>query len=139
MNQDMNFLPILFATLHKRMMDYHQQVLTKYGLAKIHMPYLMILHEHPEGMTQREMIDSLFLDKAHASRALKDLVQLGFVRKDDEGTYKNKYYILDLGKALIQESRSEGLRLREKLASVLSKDEIEQFRHISSKIMSIFE
>lgn len=139
MNQDMNFLPILFSTLHKRMMDYHQQVLSKYGLAKIHMPYLMILFEHPEGMTQREMIETLFLDKAHASRALKDLVELKFVRKDDEGTYKNKYYILDLGKALIQESRSEGLRLREKLASVLTKEEIEQFRHISSKIMSIFE
>lgn len=138
-HQDINTMPTLFSALHKKMMERHHQLLSKYGLTKIHMPYLMVLGDHQEGLTQKEMIDLLFLDKAHASRALRDLVSKHMIYKDDETLYKNKYYILEEGQKIVEESKKETMLVKMKILESMTEDEIVLFRKLIERIIKILE
>jgi DNA-binding MarR family transcriptional regulator len=139
MNPDLNSLPMLFSALHKKMMEQHQQFLLEVGLSKMHVPYLMILAEHQEGLTQKEMIDQLFLDKAHASRALRDLIMKKMIRKDEETIYKNKYYLEEKGRNIIKNMRETTQALRMKIFSSLDDDEVALFKRLSEKLLKLLE
>lgn len=139
MNQDLNSLPILFAALHKKMMEQHQKLLLEAGLSRIHVPYLMILSEHEQGLTQKEMIDLLFLDKAHASRALRDLIDKKMIRKNDETIYKNKYFLEENGRKMIQKMQETQQALRMKMLSALDEDEVLLFKRLSEKLLKLLE
>lgn len=132
-------MPQLFAALHKKMMDNHQKILLTYGLTKMHMPYLMILNQHPDGLTQRDMIDALFLDKGHASRALRDLIALEMIKKDDETMYKNKYYLCEKGKLVVLAMKKDSEQLRMKILESMTEEEVILFRNLSEKIIKILE
>lgn len=136
---NLDAMPTLFAALHKRMMDNHQRILSQYGLTKIHSPYLMILNDHKEGLTQREMIDALFLDKAHASRALRDLISMMMIKRDDETMYKNKYYLLEKGQEVVDSLKKDTMLLRMKILESMTEEEISMFRNLTEKIIKILE
>ena len=136
---NLDAMPTLFAALHKKMMDNHQKILSDYGLTKIHSPYLMILNDHKEGLTQREMIDALFLDKAHASRALRDLISMSMIKRDDETMYKNKYYLLEKGEEVVTALKKDTLQLRMKILELMTEEEIMMFRNLTEKIIKILE
>lgn len=138
-NTSIDSMPTLFAALHKRMMENHQKILSEYGLTKIHMPYLMILNDHKEGLTQREMIDALFLDKGHASRALRDLLEKDMIKRDDETMYKNKYYLLDQGKEVVTAVKKDSMQLRMKILELMTEEEMILFRNLAEKILKILE
>jgi len=137
MRNDLDMLPMLFGMLHKKMMDQHQEVLVHNGLNKTHLPYLLVLSKHVDGMTQKEMIDALFLDKGHASRALKELVELHMVRIDQERTYKNKYYIEHRGLSIIKEIKQVNDSVRKKIENVLTDEEIMVLNSLIQKIMHL--
>lgn len=137
MRNDLDMLPMLFGMLHKKMMEQHQEVLTQNGLNKTHMPYLMVLSKHQDGMTQKEMIETLFLDKGHASRALKELVKLNMVRVDAERTYKNKYFLQEQGLSVIKKIKSVNDSVKEKIENVLTDEELGVLRGLIQKIMHL--
>lgn len=139
MNPDLNSLPMLFSALHKKMMEQHHKLLIEAGLSRIHIPYLMVLSEHEKGLTQKEMIDLLFLDKAHASRALHDLVDKKIIRKDEETIYKNKYYLEEDGKQIIKKMNETTQTLRMKIFSELEDQEIALFKRLSEKLLKLLE
>lgn len=139
MSKDMSTLPMMFNALHKKMMEKHQNILMSSNLSKVHMPYLLILADHPEGITQKAMTDLLFMDKAHASRALKDLLSKNMIKKDDETVYKNKYYLSDEGKTVVENIKEVSRRLREHIIKALTTEELELFRQLSDKIVRIID
>lgn len=138
-NTSLDSMPTLFAALHKRMMENHQKILNEYGLTKMHMPYLMVLNDHQEGLTQREMINALFLDKGHASRALRDLLEKGMIKRDDDTMYKNKYYLLPLGEEVVRFVKKDSMQLRMKILELMTEEEIVLFRSLAEKIIKILE
>lgn len=138
-NTNLDQMPTLFAALHKRMMENHQKILSEFGLTKIHMPYLMILKDHEEGLTQKEMIDALFLDKGHASRALRDLLEKEMIKRDDETMYKNKYHLLDQGQKVVTAVKKDSMQLRMKILELMTEEEIVLFRNLAEKIIKILE
>lgn len=139
MNPDLNSLPMLFSALHKKMMEQHHKLLIEAGLSRIHIPYLMILSEHKEGLTQKEMIDLLFLDKAHASRALRDLIDKHMIRKDEETIYKNKYYLEEDGMHIIKKMNETTQAWRMRIFSELDDDEISLFKRLTEKLLKLLE
>lgn len=139
MKKDMTTLPMIFNTLHKKMMEKHHDILNSYNLSKVHMPYLLIISDHQEGITQKAMTNVLFMDKAHASRALKDLLNKAMINKDDETVYKNKYYLTDLGKKVVEDIRTSSMKMREKIILALTPEEIDAFRKLSEKLVSVID
>lgn len=134
MNHDMSLLPMLFSALQKKMMEQHQKIMDQYQISKAHMPYLMMLRSSKEGMTQHELSEKSFLDKAHTSRALKELLEKNLVEKEDLSKYKNKFKLTEKGLEVAQAFKAEGSKMHKKVFETLSKEELEQLRNIISKL-----
>ena len=139
MNKDISLLPMLFAALHKKMMDQHQKILASNNLSKTHLPYLMILNDNQDGLMQNEMSDMLFLDKAHTSRSLKELQENGYIVKGDINTYKNKFRLTDKGIDIAKTFKNQNALMRQKVFETLSKEEIDQLSNIISKLYKAIE
>jgi DNA-binding MarR family transcriptional regulator len=139
MNKDISLLPMLFAALHKKMMEQHQKILASNNLSKTHLPYLMILNDNQDGLMQNEMSDMLFLDKAHTSRSLKELQENGYIVKGDVNTYKNKFRLTDKGIDIAKTFKNQNALMRQKVFETLSKEEIDQLSNIISKLYKAIE
>ncbi len=134
MNHDILLLPMLFTALQKKMMEQHQKIMDQYQISKAHMPYLMMLRSNKEGMTQHELSEKSFLDKAHTSRALKELLEKNLVEKEDISKYKNKFKLTEKGLKVAQAFKAEGSKMHKKVFEALSKEELEQLRNIIAKL-----
>ena len=130
---------MLFAALHKKMMEQHQKILASNNLSKTHLPYLMILNDNQDGLMQNEMSDMLFLDKAHTSRSLKELQENGYIVKGDINTYKNKFRLTDKGIDIAKTFKNQNALMRQKVFETLSKEEIDQLSNIISKLYKAIE
>jgi len=139
MSHDMSLLPMLFSAIQKKMMEQHQKIMDKYGISKSHMPYIMMLKSNKEGMTQQELTEKSFLDKAHTSRSLKELLEKGYVEKENTSKYKNKFRLTEQGLEVAKEFKTEGAKVHKKVFEVLSEEEIQQLGKIVSKIYDAFE
>jgi len=139
MNKDISLLPMLFAALHKKMMEQHQKILASNNLSKTHLPYLMILNDNQDGLMQNEMSEMLFLDKAHTSRSLKELQENGYIVKGDINTYKNQFRLTDKGIDIAKTFKSQNALMRQKVFETLNKEEIDQLSNIISKLYKAIE
>lgn len=139
MNKDISLLPMLFAALHKKMMEQHQMLLASHNLSKTHLPYLMILNDNKDGKMQNEMSEMLFLDKAHTSRSLKELQEMGYVIKEDINTYKNKFRLTDKGFDIAKAFKNQNELMRQKVFESLNKEELDQLSNIISKLYKAIE
>ena len=139
MNKDISLLPMLFAALHKKMMEQHQKILATNNLSKTHLPYLMILNDNQDGLMQNEMSEMLFLDKAHTSRSLKELQENGYIVKGDINTYKNKFRLTDKGIDIAKTFKNQNALMRQKVFETLNKEEIDQLSNIISKLYKSIE
>jgi DNA-binding MarR family transcriptional regulator len=139
MNKDISLLPMLFAALHKKMMEQHQKILAANNLSKTHLPYLMILNDNQDGLMQNEMSEMLFLDKAHTSRSLKELQENGYIVKGDINTYKNKFRLTDKGIDIAKTFKNQNALMRQKVFETLNKEEIDQLSNIISKLYKAIE
>lgn len=138
MDTSISMLPTLLHTLRKKMMEEHHKLLESYGLTRMHIPYLMILCSHKEGLAQKDMIDKINLDKAHASRALKELIEKGILFKEDKQAYKNKYFLAEKGLALTSKMKLLNQKSNEEIFSVLSDEERVQLENIVKKLTNHF-
>lgn len=134
MDNSISMLPTLLHTLRKKMMEEYNKLLDSYGLTQAHVPYLMVLCHHKEGLPQKEMIDIIHLDKAHASRALKELVIKEILIKEDKNTYKNKYFLSDKGLELTKKMKLLNHSSHEEIFSILTDEERKQLEIIVKKL-----
>jgi DNA-binding MarR family transcriptional regulator len=134
MDNSISMLPMLLHTLRKKMMEEYNKLLESYGLTQAHVPYLMVLCHHKDGLPQKEMIDIIHLDKAHASRALKELVIKDIFIKEDKNAYKNKYFLSDKGLDLTKKMKLLNQSSHEEVFSILTDDERMQLENIVKKM-----
>lgn len=134
MKQSISMLPMLLNVLQKKMMEEHISYLETFGLTKQHIPYLMILWNHKEGISQTDMIDQIHFDKAHASRALKDLLLKKIIVKEDINTYKNKYFLSESGLEIAQKIKLQNKKIHEEIFSILTDEERIQIENIVKKL-----
>ena len=136
MKEQFTTLPILFHVIKKKIMDEHINFLESENLSKQHIPYLMLLSTQKEGLSQTDIIDIIKHDKAHASRALNDLIALGYLQKDHEKGYKNKYYLTDKGSQIAIQVKTKHTDTLNDIFSVISDEEKEMLESILQKVVS---
>lgn len=134
MSRDISYLPVLFHTLHKKMMEEHENIITSYDLTRKHVPFLMVMARSEEGFTQQEISEKMSMDKAHTSRTLRELEEKGYVLKLGEGSYKHKYIITEKAKKIKEIIKSSNDEIVKRMLEVLTDDEINQFESIIKKI-----
>ena len=128
------FLPVFFHHLHKRMIEEHSKILDNYGLTKAHVPFIMYISDHKEGIYQSELARKLDFNRAHISRTLKDLEVCNIVRQEHENKYKNKYYITDKGQKIAIEMKEAGENIKKRIFAALTEDEMKEFQRIVKKM-----
>lgn len=78
--------------------------LEKFNLTTGTYPYLFVLNKN-EGISQNEISRELNVDKAMSARTVKKLIELGYIRKEEneEDIRAYKLYITDKAKSIIPE------------------------------------
>ena len=130
MEEKLAILPVFLHVIKKKIMDEHLRFFESQGLSKQHIPYMMLLSNHKSGLQQTEMIDIVKHDKAHASRALNDLLNLG---------YKNKYYLTDIGLNIAVEVKHKNDDILNEIFSVISNEDKKMLEKILKKVVSHIE
>ncbi len=134
MERDISYLPVLFHSFNKQMMEEHEKILANSELTRRHIPFLIMLSRFPEGLTQQELSEKLNLDKAHTSRTLRDLEAKGYVEKLGETAYKNKFKETKKAhkvKCLVEKKNQEIIK---KILGILSNEELDTFEMLVKKI-----
>lgn len=134
MKNSISMLPTLLKILQQKMMEEHIKYLETLDLSKQHVPYLMVLWNNREGLSQKEIIDKIRFDKAHTSRALKELVNKNIVIKEDKNGYKNKYFLAKSGLEIAQNIKLENQRIHEEVFAILTEEERLQIEKIVKKL-----
>ena len=83
---------------------YIDKKLEKYNLTTGTYPYLLVLNRNV-GISQNEISRELNVDKAMSARTIKKLIELGYIKKEEnkEDIRAYKLYITDKAKAIIPE------------------------------------
>ena len=139
MEEKLAILPVFLHVIKKKIMDEHLRFFESQGLSKQHIPYMMLLSNHKSGLQQTEMIDIVKHDKAHASRALNDLLNLGYAYKDNEKGYKNKYYLTDIRLNIAVEVKHKNDDILNEIFSVISNEDKKMLEKILKKVVSHIE
>ena len=71
----------MLGYLHRQAQRYFYREFSKLGLGSGTHVFLMLLHHH-DGVTQQELTEKLHFDKAHTTRAIQKLIELGYVKKE---------------------------------------------------------
>jgi DNA-binding MarR family transcriptional regulator len=130
--------PIFSVFLHvmkKKIMDEHLKYFESLGLSKQHIPYMMVLSNHQEGLSQTEIVDIIKHDKAHASRALHELISLDYAYKDHETKYKNKHYLTDKGLQIAMKIKHKNDEILDEIFSVITEEEKKELEKILRKVI----
>jgi DNA-binding MarR family transcriptional regulator len=94
----------LNGCIYRCTQEYLEKKLKKFSLSISTYPFLLTLNEN-EGVCQNKISNELNVDKAMATRNIKKLVELGYIRKESnrEDTRAYKLYITNQGKEIIPE------------------------------------
>lgn len=139
MDHSISMLPMLFNILRKKMIIEHQKLMESHELTRRHIPYLMILFNHKEGLLQQEIVDKVHMDKAHASRSLKELLLREFIIKEDKKGYNKKYFLSDKGIDLTLKMKTQSQSIHEEVFSILDDEERTQFEDIIKRLTDHIE
>lgn len=134
MEQPLSVLPLLLNTVKKKMMGKQLEIFEKYDIHRSQVPYLVLLWNNQDGLTQKEMIGRTKMDKAHASRALQELITKNVIVKEDKTGYKHKYFLSPYGLEIAQTVKAKNQDLFEELFSVLSTEEKDELERILRKV-----
>lgn len=135
-NEEIACFPIWFAKIRKVMQKRHTELLKPYGLSSIHAMYLVALLHCKEGMTLREISDSLFVDKANTSRAIATLEELGYIEKPLSSLSKLKYKIslTEKGSQMASIVEKDIMSAHDILLASLTSHEVQVVRDVMRKI-----
>ncbi|MEA4859502.1 MAG: MarR family winged helix-turn-helix transcriptional regulator [Sphaerochaeta sp.] len=122
------------AILHRHNQRYLNQVLKPYSLTSGEVGFLMSLYQ-TEGQTQEELSAALVIDKAATARALKVLIDKGFVTRtqDEKDKRCNRIHLTEHAKALEGELTNQVRRWNQNLIEQFGSETYEQIcAHLAS-------
>jgi len=89
-------------TLYRITQAYTDEALKKYELSSGTYPFLLKLNEK-EGISQNQISKELSVDKAMSARSISKLIELGYIRKENDEADSRAYklYLTDKAKGII--------------------------------------
>lgn len=126
----------LANNLYRCTQAYANEVLAKYKLSSGTYPYLLTLYGN-EGINQNQISKELNIDKAMSARAIKKLIELGYLQKkeDHEDSRAYKLYLTESGKKIIPAVKGELHRWNEMITEGLTPQEEEQMKDLLNKVL----
>jgi len=129
-------LPIILNKLKKRFDNASPDLMQKYNLSKLHLLYIMVLFEHKEGMTLKELTEFLDFDKANTSRAISQLISKEYVQKKAQGDLEFKYNVelTVKGRAIAKNIFEKKQKATAALSELLTPEELSVLSQIAEKL-----
>ena len=120
------------SCLHRHAKSYFERELSKFGLGSgTHLFLTALFHE--DGMNQQELSNNLHIDKATTTRAIKKLVDLGYVRREKDQIDNRAYKIFVTQKA--KEIAPEIVEIRRLWTEILSYGFTEQEKETALNLL----
>jgi DNA-binding MarR family transcriptional regulator len=128
MRDKKSFTVMLINRLYRYTQSYIDEALKKYELSSGTYPFLLMLNRN-EGISQNQISKVLNVDKAMSARAIKRLIELGYIRRDiDESDSRaNKLFLTDRARDVIPKIRVEIDRWIE----IITKDSSEEEKNLA--------
>ncbi|WHH57851.1 MarR family transcriptional regulator [Petroclostridium sp. X23] len=126
----------LANNLYRCTQAYANEALAKYKLSSGTYPYLLTLYEK-EGINQNQISKELNIDKAMSARAIKRLIELEYLIKEEDHEDSRAYrlFLTEKGKAIVPLVKKELYRWNAVIAKGLSAQEEEAVINLLSKVL----
>ena len=137
MMDDLDFFPKSIGRLNKQMQKIFGEELKSCDLSSAHALYMMVLYEN-DGITMKELTENVGMDKANTTRVVRALKSKGYIYTDPEveGTRKYKVYLTEEGKKAAEIVKASITKMLDKIFSILTETEREQYIAILKKIIT---
>jgi DNA-binding MarR family transcriptional regulator len=137
MMEDLDFFPMSIGKLNKQMQKRFAEELKPCDLSSAHAMYLLVLFEN-DGLTLKELTESVSLDKANTTQVVTDLKVKGYIYTDctREGSRRYKVFLTVEGKRAVEIVRSAIKKMLDNIFSILTDAEREQYIAILKKIIT---
>jgi DNA-binding MarR family transcriptional regulator len=125
---DLDFFPKSIGRLNKQMQKIFGSELKSCDLSSAHAMYMMVLSEN-DGITLKELTESVGMDKANTTRVVRALKLKGYIYTDPatEGTRKYKVYLTEEGKKAAEIVRASITKMLDNIFSILTDSERAQY------------
>lgn len=126
----------LANNLYRCTQAYANDVLQKYQLSSGTYPIIFALY-NKEGANQNQISKDLNIDKAMVTRAVKKLIEIGYLRKEEnsEDSRANRLFLTDLGKEVVPLVRAEMLHWNDMITKDLQEKEEERLLDLLSNVL----
>lgn len=126
----------LANSLYRCTQAYANEVLAKYRLSSGTYPLLLVLYKK-EGINQSQVSRELSIDKAMSARAIKSLIKLGYLKKEDdtEDSRAHKLFLTHKAREIIPDILSSLDKWNIAISEGLSNEEKEQMVNSLSKVL----
>jgi DNA-binding MarR family transcriptional regulator len=133
--QSKNEIGRMLGALHRNARNYFHHEFSRIGFGGGSHAFLMVLYKQ-DGVSQNELSTILNFDKAHATRAIQKLMQLGYItRERDEKDHRvYRIYLTEKARAKQEEIQKVLGNWTDIIAADLSAEEIEIFTTLLSKM-----
>lgn len=121
-------------TLYKR---YLEKVGEKFGLSKTEMDILLFLKNNPEYDSASEIVQHIFISKAHVSLTLRSLQEKGYVQASYAGENRRTLHLKLLEKAeqVVEEGQNAQRRYYRDMMSGIEQEDRKYFWSIFRRIL----
>jgi len=126
MNNEKMVLSQLTSRIYRCTQAYANEVLEKYQLGSGTYPFLLTLY-CKEGINQNQLSKELGVDKAMSARAIKHLIEIGYLKKEENlvDLRAFKLYLTDQAKAIVPAVKEEMQKWNEMITQNLTPQEQE--------------
>lgn len=123
---------------HGKMM--HDRAVSQFGLTGQQMGYMKMIHDNP-GISQEEIVRITRIDKGAVAKSIRDMVDKGYVVRDQNPEDKRAYCLslTDKAEVICREGDRHCREFEKMLSEGLSEEETELFGMLLEKIITNME
>lgn len=125
-----------FSHIVKSVRTTESKFLTKYNLTHFHARYLMYLYINKQ-LTMSELTTIIGVDKANTTRAVKDLLNCGYIQKVGENKRRFLLELSNLGKTVANDFNKCLNSFSKKVMDNFTEEEIKTLSVLTKKFMEV--
>lgn len=137
-NMSLEFLELEFidsiTSILKRTRALENEYLAKFSLTCFHTRYLNYLYLNKQ-MTMAALTERIGVDKANTTRAVKDLINKGYIEKVGNGERRYMLKLSEAGEAVAKELKKHIKETINKALKDFSQEEVNNLQKLTHKFM----
>ncbi len=124
-----------FSVIYRHGRIMHDKAVKHFGLTGQQMGYLRYINEHP-GTSQEELAKNMHIDKGAVAKAVRDMVDKGYIRREQNPQDKRAYCLFTGDKAvdICRCGEAHAAEFERRLTEGMTEEEIMEFKILLKKI-----